>query len=246
MKLDDMVAVVTGGAQGIGARIVQELLHGGASVVIADIDEMRANLWMNEAEQNGFGENRLRFRECDVRDAVALENTLQEAKEWKGRLDIIVNSAGIFNKQDYRARTAIQTKLCAIMDTYYMGTELMSNKKGGNGGVIVTIGATCGLRIEKGMPAFHTACETGVVAFTRAVALNSAGDDNGIRINCICPTSVETKNAKYNWDRRPSTQAHVDQIGTVGIDEVVKAFVQVLDKTGTVLEVSKEKGIVAV
>ena len=61
--------------------------------------------------------------------------------------------------------------------------------------MVVNIGASYGLHVEKGMPAFNVAYEHGVVAFTRSIALTSA--DDGVRVHCVCPGAVETKNAKY-------------------------------------------------
>lgn len=231
MKMTDMVAVVTGGASGIGAEIVQELLHAGARVMIADINELNAALLMNEAHQNGF--DKVEFTDCDVRKIEALENLLVDTKLKYGRLDIIINCAGIFNKAPEMARTAIETKLVAVMISTYKGITLMSKKNESNnrGGVIVNISASYGLTTERdsweGIPAFAIAAETGVVSFTRSMGFRD--DDDGMRFACVCPGAVETRSAKYNWERRPSSQAYADRVGITQIPDVVKAVNQAIE-----------------
>jgi NAD(P)-dependent dehydrogenase (short-subunit alcohol dehydrogenase family) len=242
MKLTNFVGVVTGGARGIGRSIVMELLQAGCRVVIADFDEVSADVWLNdEAHQNGFGDDKVKFIDTDVKKTEAIHKTLVEAKAWYGRLDIVVNCAGIFTKELDKARTAIETKLVASIDSTYKAIELMSKKTGNKGGVVVNISASYGLHVEKGMPAFNVAYEHGVVAFTRSIALTST--DDGVRVHCVCPGAVETKNAKYNWDRRPSTQAYVTRVGTCGMDKVVTAVNKCIESenSGEIIEVFPEK-----
>lgn len=243
MKLNGLVAVVTGGAQGIGRRITEELLIAGCKVVILDFDDIKATLFQNDAWRNNHGDDELRFINCDVRDQKALYDALEEAKKWKGRLDVLVNNAGIFTKDTHNNANMIKIKLVATIDATYKAIELMSKKKGGNGGDIINISALSGLRIGAEVSPAYTACESGVVAFTRALAFYPQED--GVRVNCVCPASVETKNARMIWDRRPSTEQFVKQEGKVDINEVVKAVVDAIEKQthGQVYSVTPNDGI---
>merc|ERR1712043_7995 len=164
-----MVAVVTGGAQGIGKGIAIALLNEGAKVVIADIAKGAAYKFVDEAEDM-VGEDLCHFIECGVRDSAALNKMLDDAKEWGGRLDIVVNSAGIFSKESKDAKSVLLSNLVHRVESTYKAIDLMSKQKGGKGGLVVNLSSISGLRIDKVSP-FYTASESGIVAFTRSFGL---------------------------------------------------------------------------
>jgi len=237
-----MVAVVTGGAQGIGRTIVEELIMMHCRVVIADIDELTMDMFVSEAFSNGHGDDVLKAIYCDLKQAGAVEAMLDEAHAWKGRIDIVCQCAGIFSKDPDMARKVFETKLTAIVSGTTKAIKLMESQKGAKINCIVNISSECGLKIEKVLPAFYTTCEQAVVNYTRNVAQweYKNQDGNKIKVSCLCPASVETKNAKFNWDRRPSSDAYVKKHGTVNIVEVVKAFLMCLetDRHGKILSIT--------
>lgn len=222
MSMLGLSAVVTGGAQGIGKAVAKALLKEQCKVIICDIAEIQAEQFVNEMKDD-FGEDSCHFIKCDVRDTDALEKMLEDAKAQNGRLDIVFNNAGIFSKDTNDARNLIVTNLVHTVVSTYKAIELMSVKNGGNGGVVVNHSSFAGLKIEK-VSAFYTASETGIVNFTRAFGLWPYAQDDKVRVNCLCPSNVDTDNAKEAWKRRSSSETHVKATGTCDMDAVVKAF----------------------
>jgi len=237
-----MVAVVTGGAQGIGRTIVEELIMMHCRVVIADIDELKSDMFLSEAVSNGHNEDVLKAIYCDLKQEGAVEAMLEEAHAWKGRIDIVCQCAGIFSKDANMARKVLETKLVAMVSGTQKAISLMEAQKGAKINCIVNIGSACGLKIEKVLPAFYSTCEQAVMNYTRNIGMWEYKnlDGNKIKVTCLCPASVETKNAKFNWDRRPSSDAYVKKHGTVNIVEVVKAFLMCLetDRHGKILSIT--------
>lgn len=246
MKLTNMVALITGGAQGIGRTIAEELIMMDCKVVIADIDEIKAGMFLSDAFSNGHGDEQIRKVIIDLKQEGAAEQMFEEAFACFGRIDIFVQCAGIFTKEPSMARKLFETKLLAIVDGTYKAIDFMQKQSNAKINCIVNIGSQAGLKIDK-MMAFHTTCETAVVNFTRSIAQWDYKNLDGhkIKISCICPGSVETKNAKFNWDRRPSSDAFVKKHGTVNIVEVVKAFLLCLesDRHGKIISVTPTGGI---
>jgi NAD(P)-dependent dehydrogenase (short-subunit alcohol dehydrogenase family) len=241
-----MVALVTGGAQGIGRTIAEELIMIDCKVVIADIDEIKAGVFLTDAVSNGHDHTQLQSVIIDLKQEGAAEQMFEEALACFGRIDIVCQCAGIFTKEPSMARKLFETKLLAIVDGTYKAIDVMQKQSNARINCIVNIGSQAGLKMDK-LAAFHTTCEAGVVNFTRAVSQWDYKNLDGhkIKISCVCPGSVETKNAKFNWDRRPSSDAFVKKHGTVNIVEVVKAFLLCLesDRHGKIIAVTPTGGI---
>jgi len=237
-----MVAIVTGGAQGIGRQICEELLMLGCRVVVADINKDVAEQFLNDAHHNNYDEKYVKFIKCDVTRRDQLLNMMDEAYKWYNRLDILVNNAGLLSKDPMDLMTTLETKLCATVCSTYKAIKMMSTKNGGNGGNIVNISSKAGLTIEAVSP-FYTASEAGVVAFTRSFSLFKHKEEDGVRINAVCPSSVDTPSARQVWERRPSSQDYVNKMGFVNVGDVVSAFLKCIDgeKNGVVYSVTKSK-----
>ncbi|XP_063333186.1 15-hydroxyprostaglandin dehydrogenase [NAD(+)] isoform X2 [Pelmatolapia mariae] len=136
MSLNGKVALVTGGAQGIGRAVVQSLLQSSAKVVMVDLnkdlgEECKAQL---DAE---FGEGNCTFIECDVANGDALRDTFQNTVDQFGRLDIVINNAGITNEKDWEK--TIQVNLTSVIKGTYLALEHMSKEYGKQGGSIINV-----------------------------------------------------------------------------------------------------------
>lgn len=175
------VAVVTGGNSGIGLCTVQRLLEAGASVVIADLANAPAIAMTDQS----------RYTSCDVTDEAAIRDALQLAKEEFGRLDVLVNNAGVFSgygklvdksKSDFDRCFSVNVQ--GVANGIKHAAPLMEE-----GGAIVNTASAAGLIGVSGI-AEYAASKHAVVGLTKSAALELA--EKGIRVNCVCPTTVNT------------------------------------------------------
>jgi len=182
-RFDGKVAIVTGGARGIGAAIVARLASEGAKVTIADLDAP------SETSDDVAFLRTDATRADDVRAMVAA--TLER---W-GRLDILVNNAGIGAlvetpemEEDVWDRVfAINTRA-----TFLFCKAAIPVMRDAGGGAIVNIASISGLAGDYAMGAYN-ASKAAVVNYTRSLALDCARD--GIRVNALCPGLIETEMA---------------------------------------------------
>ena len=185
MKLRDKTAIITGGAQGLGASIAEVFSQEGANVVIADVQvELGHSI---EKAVKTMGGDAL-FVSTDVTDEQSWENLINTSRDAYGRIDILVNNAGIsgHSETDHNS-TAGWNRLMAtnITGTYfgckYVIPELLKN----GGGAIVNISSIMGLvGGEEGHPAYG-ASKGAVRSLTKTLAVRYG--ERGIRINSIHP-----------------------------------------------------------
>lgn len=175
--MSDRAAVVTGGANGIGAATAAALSAEGVSVVIVD----------REAASPADGI----FVQGDVSNASDAERAAAECVEAFGRLDILVNCAGI-----QRYGTVVDTPeetWDEVLDVNLKSMFLMSKfcvpkMLEGEGGAVVNVASVQGFAAQKGVAAY-SASKGGAIALTRAMAVDFAPS---VRVNCVCPGSVDT------------------------------------------------------
>jgi NAD(P)-dependent dehydrogenase (short-subunit alcohol dehydrogenase family) len=184
---EGQVVLVTGAASGIGRATVARLAASGAAVALVDRDAERL------ASAVPAGARAISIvadvaREDDVRDAVA------RAVEELGGLGGLVTAAGIFDPAERRpvaeveVATFVRTLAVNLTGTF-LAVKYALPHLAARGGAIVTIASTAALRAH-GFGAGYTASKGGVVALTRLVAAQYAGQ--GVRANCVCPGLTET------------------------------------------------------
>tara|TARA_R110002110_G_C13470525_1_gene720914 strand:+ start:25002 stop:25802 length:801 start_codon:yes stop_codon:yes gene_type:complete len=189
-KLDARVALVTGGASGIGRASCEALAAEGARVVVADINEAGG-----EATQEGIGDSAA-FQRLDVSSESDWEAATARALALFGRLDILVNCAGIgFSCHAEDIELEAWNQIVAVNLT---GTMLACKhgiraiKQSDGGGSIITISSIGGLLGTSDLAAY-CATKGGVTLLTKSVALDCAELGYGIRCNAIHPTYVDTE-----------------------------------------------------
>ncbi len=191
LDLQGKVAIVTGGAKGIGRSIVEKVLAEGARVVIADIDRKEGEAF---AAQLG---DMTSFACCDITDARQVESLIGGVAGEFGRLDIMVNNAGI-NTGPQEARVTVDAFPIdvwhRIIDTDLNGTfycckaaaaQMVSQKSG----VIINIGSVAGV-VALRLQIAYVAAKAAIIKMTEAMACELG--PLGVRVNTVSPGSTLT------------------------------------------------------
>ena len=197
-RFDGRIAIVTGGASGIGAAIVDRLAGEGASVVVADLDRDGAEKKAEEVVEAG---GRAWAVKVDVADEKSVQAMVTVAIEQGGALHCLVNNAGIGGASaptgEYPTdnwRTVIDVNLNGVF--YGMRYGIPEIRRAG-GGAIVNMASILGSVGFAGSSAY-VAAKHGVVGLTKAAALDHAGD--GIRVNAVGPGFIKTPLLDENLD----------------------------------------------
>ena len=185
-RLEDKIAIVTGGASGIGLAISKRFIEEGAKVIVADIDEVTASKKSKEMGDNAFP---FTVNISSSRQVQALMNFSFDSF---GKIDILVNNAGIgaaASVPDTDEETWDRVINVNLKGTFLCMKHAIPLMKRNNGGCIINITSIAAL---VGLPerAAYSAAKGGILSLTRAAAIDHVGD--GIRINCIAPGTVDT------------------------------------------------------
>lgn len=220
-RLAGRAAVVSGGASGIGRATCLRLAQEGARVAVADIDREAGAALAAEIGEPAH------FQPLDVTDQGAWRVALEQARSRFGRLDILVNSAGIL-----AGGTVEDTTLGAwrrMLDVNVKGTFLgcqaaVTAMKQGSGGAIVNLSSIAGLRGSPDLFAYD-ASKGAVRALTKEVAVYCALRGYGIRCNSVHPAAVRTPMVREYFAGRPSGGGITleDWVGTQAIQRVGEA-----------------------
>lgn len=240
---ESKVALVTGGAQGLGRGIALRLAAEGYRLVLADIDEAR----LEEARTQV--PNTLLAMRVDVADADSVSQAIQRVRIQAGRLDVLVNCAGILGLVGNRPPLVEDTPLDVwqrVIGVNLTGPFLMCRSavplmRESGGGRIVNISSRAA-RVRSGDPAY-AASKGGLLTFSRYLAGEVAKD--GITVNCVTPSRVETPMTRDLGGETVLTakiaETPLGRIGTVEDVAGVVAFLVSPDAafmTGAILDVN--------
>jgi len=189
MQLQDKVALVTGGASGIGRATAMLLAHEGAAVAVADIDAAGAQLVAQEI----VGRGRQAFAiQTDVAQADDCQRAMDHTVETFGGVDILFNNAGIIRRADVVGTTEDvwdQVMAVNVRSVFLMCKYVVPIMAARGGGAIVNTGSGWGL-VGGRQAVSYCASKAAVVNMTRAMALDHG--PQGIRVNCVCPGDTDT------------------------------------------------------
>jgi NAD(P)-dependent dehydrogenase (short-subunit alcohol dehydrogenase family) len=225
-RLAGKTAVITGGESGIGEAIVRLFSLEGAIVVAAGV---RSDL-LKRLESDTGREARI----CDVTNQFAVTETLEYAANITGRLDIVVNAAGVMHADNVAdIEDAVWERLLSINLTGTMRVcrGAIPYFKSVGGGAIVNISSVAAFNASAGMASYSTS-KSGLIAFTRALA-NEYGQ-YGIRANCLCP----------GWVRTPMSEQEMREVAHSRHSTIEEAFAALTDRialrrVATALEIAK-------
>tara|TARA_B110001454_G_scaffold214920_1_gene235481 strand:- start:2490 stop:3269 length:780 start_codon:yes stop_codon:yes gene_type:complete len=198
MKLKDRVAIVTGGGKGIGEEICLGLSREGAKIVIAEIDIENSEEVIKKIQNNG---SEAIVIKTDVSDENSINNMVEEAIKHFGKIDILINNAGIrhikklldHTKKDWDEMIAVN-----LTGPYLSCKAVIPHMIKQGKGKIVNFGSIASFM---GRPdrVGYVAAKSGVLGLTRALAVDLTGKN--INVNTICPGLISTPfNKKYAED----------------------------------------------
>lgn len=219
--------LITGGTSGIGLAAAQGFLEKGAKVMITGRSEGKGR----QAVTDLGSPTDLFFHPCDVRSSADVETLFREASAKLGRVDVLVNSAGIYLEK--RLEDTSEIEWDAIIETNLKGIYLCCREayrhfRQYGGGVIVNVSSDDGLKGEPSCAAY-CASKGAVSNLTRAMALDWSAE--GIRVNAVCPGVIDTPLTAAAVDEQENKELYVREmndlhpIGRIGRPEEAAAAI---------------------
>jgi len=220
---DGRVAIVTGGAGGIGLAVGRRLAAAGARVVLVD---MRRDAVSAAAESLGPGATGV---QADVGSAADVEGLVARTLEREGRIDILINNAGIMG------RTAPLWELSVdewnhvlavdLTSVFLVSRAIVPHMRARRSGAIVSVASIAG---KEGTPNLipYTVAKAGIIAFTKALGKEVVAD--GIRVNCVAPGVIDTPLLGQLPETATQIMLSKAPMGRFGTADEVAAVVQFL------------------
>ena len=187
-KVQGKIAIITGAAKGLGAADARLLATEGATVVLADVDDVAGSALATEI---GTGAE---YRHLDVRNEAEWRALIEGVVARHGRLDILVNNAGVveFGDPETIVEADYRRILSVSLDGVVFGTKhAIPAMRAGGGGSIVNMASIAAIRGESFFAAY-CAAKGAIDAYTRATAVHCLRTGTPVRCNSILPSGIDT------------------------------------------------------
>ena len=185
MRLQNKVAIVTGGGSGFGAGIVKKFVHEGAKVIVADINIAKAKEVARTFESFPV--------ETDVSDSESFRNLVDKAVKRYQKIDIIVNNAGITHlpkkMEDIQETEFDEIFAVNAKSVFFSAKYLVPIMKAQEGGAILNVASTAGISPRPNL-SWYNASKGWMISATKAMAVELAAKN--VRVNAIAPVAGET------------------------------------------------------
>jgi 2-deoxy-D-gluconate 3-dehydrogenase len=238
-QLAGKVALVTGAGSGLGKASALALAAEGAAVAVTELPDRLAAAAETVREIEGSGGRALAVG-VDVRDLPAIKHAVAETVSWGGRLDVLVNNAGV-NVRRFALEVS-EADWDAVLDVNLKGVFFMAQAAGcqmrdqtPQGGCIVNMASIMGL-VGYYQRAAYCSSKAGVVNLSRVLAVEWA--PYGIRVNAVCPTFVDTPLTRPMFEQNPEFTEDILRrtlLGRLATPEEVAAAVVYLAGPGAAM-----------
>ena len=212
MRLAGKVAVITGAGSGIAEASAEVFAREGASVVIAEIDEVKGAATADKIGEHAF------FVHTDVTEESSVEHLMQQAMKKFGRLDILFSCAGGSVAND-SVVTEVDMEVWQktipldLMGPFLCARYGIPHMIASGGGSVINVSSVVALRGNH--PAHvYSAAKGGLISFTRSLA--GAYSSEGVRSNVICPGMIATDRIKNRYNKKPKSNRRAATVSTYG------------------------------
>lgn len=183
--LADRVCIVTGAAQGIGEACVRRFAREGAKVIVADVDDVRGRALAQEIGAL--------YMHCDVGEKAQADALVMQTLQAHGRIDVLVNNAGIFRAADFLEVTEAdfdEVLRVNLKGSFLVGQAVARAMSKTGGGCIVNMSSVNGVLAIPNIASYNVS-KGGINQLTRVMALALA--DKNIRVNAVAPGTIATE-----------------------------------------------------
>jgi NAD(P)-dependent dehydrogenase (short-subunit alcohol dehydrogenase family) len=213
-RLSGKVAIVTGGAQGIGRGIAEVFVEEGAKVAILDWD-------VDAGTRTAAQVSGVHFVQADVSDEGSVERAVNDAVAELGALHVLVNNAAVFVLKGLEATVEDWQRVMAvnIMGPALVAKHAVPHIRRAGGGAIVNIGSVSSFIAQKGFLTYN-ATKAAIAEMTRCMALDLV--DDGIRVNGVCPGAVWSSQVQRVAAERGLTREQTALEPNLGAEQIMR------------------------